>query len=198
MGTIEPDVRGSALPTGPSDLFIVAQDIEEHIDLAMLPAYKWSLSLIVPSDHPLATVETMTLEQIVQEKLISYELKSTGRTAIDNAFHQQGLNPKYIITAMDVDVIKEYVSLGVGVGIIASVAKDSMGDDITVRSLEGLIPDCYAWLCYSKNIYLQRYIYDFIEKFAPHLTRTVIEDTIHMSKAELLERFEDVELRTYR
>ena len=198
MGTIEPDTRGNTLPTGPYDFSIVAQDVDEQMDLAMLPAYKWSLSLIVPSDHPLATAETVTLEDIAQEKLISYELKSTGRIAIDNAFAQQGLNPQYIVTAMDVDVIKEYVSLGVGIGIIASVATHSINDSITVRSLEGLVPDCYAWLCYSKNIYLQRYMYDFIEKFAPHLTRSVIEETAHMSKPELMKWFEDVQLMTYR
>ncbi|KOO10261.1 transcriptional regulator, partial [Vibrio xuii] len=105
---------------------------------------------------------------------------------------------QYIVTAMDVDVIKEYVSLGVGIGIIASVATHSINDSITVRSLEGLVPDCYAWLCYSKNIYLQRYMYDFIEKFAPHLTRSVIEETAHMSKPELMKWFEDVQLMTYR
>ena len=103
MGTIEPDTRGNTLPTGPYDFSIVAQDVDEQMDLAMLPAYKWSLSLIVPSDHPLATAETVTLEQIAQEKLISYELKSTGRIAIDNAFAQRGLDPQYIVTAMDVD-----------------------------------------------------------------------------------------------
>jgi LysR family cys regulon transcriptional activator len=198
MGTIEPYARGTTLPTGPSDLFIVAQDVDEHIDLVMLPAYKWSLSLIVPSDHPLASAETITLEQIAKEKLISYEQKSTGRIAIDSAFQKHGLDPQYIITAMDIGVIKEYVSLGIGVGIIASVAKASMGESIVVRSLEGLVPDCYAWICYNKNIYLQRYMYDFIEKFAPHLTRTVIEETAHLSKAELMKRFDDVELKVYR
>lgn len=196
MGTIEPESH--SIPTGQSDLFIVAQDVEENSQLAMLPVYKWSLSLIVPADHPLATEETITLEMISKEKLISYEGRSTGRIAIDNAFQKQGLNPKYIITAMDVDVIKEYVGLGVGVGIIASVAKNSMGDAIVVRSLEGLIPDCYAWLCYGKNIYMKRYMYDFIEKFAPHLTRTVIEETAHMSKTELLTWFDNADLMTYR
>ena len=62
------------------------------------------------------------------------------------------MNLHYIVTAMDVDVIKEYVSLGVGIGIIASVAKHSMGDSIVVRSLEGLVPDCYAWICFGKNV----------------------------------------------
>ena len=198
MGIIEPNSRGGNFPTGPSDLSIVAQDVEEHSDLVMLPVYKWSLSLIVAKNHPLATEKNITLEKIAQEKLISYELKSTGRIAIDNAFKERGLEPNYIVTAMDVDVIKEYASLGVGVGIIASVAKHSMGDLIVVHPLEGLIPDCYAWICFNKNIYLQRYMYDFIETFAPHLTRTVIENTAHLSKAELLKQFENVPLVTYR
>lgn len=198
MGAIEPNLRGAAFPTGSSDISIVAQDVEEHIDLVMLPVYKWSLSLIVPKDHPLATEKTITLQKIAQEKLISYELKSTGRMAIDNAFKEQGLEPNYIVTAMDVDVIKEYVSLGLGIGIIASVAKYSMGDSIVVRSLEGLVPDCYAWICFGKNIYLQRYMCDFIETFAPHLTRTVIDNTAHLSKTEIMKQFEDVPLVTYR
>lgn len=198
MGTIEPNSRGGSFPTGPSDLSIVAQDVEEHMDLVMLPVYKWSLSLIVPKDHPLATEKTITLAKIAQEKLISYELKSTGRIAIDNAFKEQGLEPTYIVTSMDVDVIKEYVSLGIGVGIIASVAKHSMGDSVVVRSLEDLVPDCYAWICFGKNVYLQRYMCDFIETFAPHLTRTLIESTAHLSKNELLKRFEDIPLVTYR
>lgn len=194
LGTIEPSTSSGALPVGPHDLFIVAQDVEESSEHKMLPVYKWSLSLIVPADHPLAAAENITLEQIAKENLISYEPKSTGRTAIDNAFEQQGLSPKYIVTAMDVEVIKEYVSRGVGIGIVASVSKDRADSSIVFRSLEGLVPDCYAWLCYSSNTYLRRYMYDFIEKFAPHLTRTAIEETAHMSKDELLVRFQDLEV----
>ncbi|EKO3558700.1 MULTISPECIES: LysR substrate-binding domain-containing protein [Vibrio] len=198
MGTIEPDSRGNTLPTGPYDFSVVAQEIDEQADLTVLPAYKWSLSLILPLNHPLADVENITLEQLAQEKLISYELKSTGRMAIDDAFTQRGLTPTYIVTAMDAEVIKEYVRLGVGVGLIASVATHTMSDSIVVRSLEGLVPDCYAWLCYSKNLFLQQYMYDFIAKFAPHLTRTMIEQTAHLSKAELTKWFEDMNLMTYR
>jgi LysR family transcriptional regulator, cys regulon transcriptional activator len=192
MGTIEPGSTNSTLIAGPHDLFLVAQDIEENSELRVLPAYKWSLSLVVASDHPLATEENITLAQIAKEKLISYEPKSTGRMAIDNAFEGEGLTPEYIITAMNVEVIKEYARQGVGVGIVASVAKDTTDDSIVFRSLEGLIPDCYAWFCYNKNTYLKRYVYDFIEKFAPHLTRTVIEETANMSKAELVEKFKDL------
>ncbi len=197
MGTIEPNSRNNILPTGSYDFSIIAQDVDEQADLMILPAYKWSLSLVVPAGHPLATAKTITLEQIVAEKLISYELKSTGRTAIDNAFSEQGLTPQYIVTSMDVDVIKEYVRLGVGVGIIASVATHAMDSSLIARSLEGVIPDCYAWLCYSKHIYLQRYMYDFIEKFAPHLTRSAIEEVSHLPKSEQLKWFEDAKLMTY-
>ncbi|MGX9415998.1 LysR substrate-binding domain-containing protein [Vibrio sp. RC27] len=196
MGTIEPGSTNNTLDAGPHDLFIIAQDIEENSDLRVLPVYKWSLSLVVPSDHPLATEENLTLDLIAKEKLISYEPKSTGRMAVDSAFQAHGLDPEYIITAMNVEVIKEYAKTGLGVGIVASVAKDKADDSLTFRSLDGLIPDCYAWLCYSKNTYLKKHAYDFIEKFAPHLTRSVIEETSTMSKAELVERFKD--LVTYR
>lgn len=197
MGTIEPETRGNALPIGPYDFSIVAQDIDEQTDLAILPAYKWSLALIIPSGHPLAKEQNITLEQLANEKLISYELKSTGRSAIDSAFAKAGLTPNYVVTAMDAEVIKEYVSLGVGLGIIASVATHQISDSITVRSLEGLIPDCYAWICYNKNIYLQHYMYEFIEKFAPHLTRTTIQNTAHLSKTAMMQYFDERQLMTY-
>lgn len=198
MSTIEPSHLNNSLPAGPGDIAIVAQDIEEMTGLTVLPAYKWSLSLIIPSEHPLSKTHTLTLEQIAKEKLISYELKSTGRIAIDNTFSQLGLTPDYIVTAMDVEVIKEYVSKGVGIGIIASVAAHSIDDSFTVRSLEGFFPDCYAWLCFGKNVYLQTYMYDFIEKLSPHLTKVVIEQTKHMTKSELIDWFKTVPLHTYK
>jgi len=198
VGEIEPNTPDRLLPSGSNDFSIVAQNIEEQANLIILPAYKWSLSLIIPSDHPLATDKNITLDKLANEKLISYELGSTGRTAVDDAFSLQGLSADYIITSMDAEIIKEYVSRGVGIGIVASVSTDTMKGSITARSLEGLIPDCYAWLCYSKDIYLQQYMYDFIEKFAPHLSRTVIENIANVSKPDLIKWFDDVQLSTYR
>jgi len=198
VGEIEPNTPDRLLPSGSNDFSIVAQNVEEQANLVILPAYKWSLSLIIPSEHPLATAETITLEQLENEKLITYELGSTGRTAVDDAFALQGLSADYIISSMDAEIIKEYVSRGVGIGIVASVSTLAMKDSITARSLEGLIPDCYAWLCYSKDIYLQQYMYDFIEKFAPHLSRNVIENITNISKPELMKWFDDVEINTYR
>ncbi len=193
LSTIDSDYykSGSTLPMGPHDLSIIARDIEDLADLVMLPAYKWSLSLILPSDHPLASAETITLEQLAQEKLISYDLMSSGRMSLDKAFRAKGLEPTYIITAMDVGTIKEFVSAGVGVGIIATISTHDLSSDITVRSLEGLIPDSYAWFCYKKDIHIHKYMYDFIEKFSPHLTRKVIEDTTKMSKDERIKWFDE-------
>lgn len=193
LSTIDSDYyqAGSSLPTGPNDISIIARDIDDLSDLVMLPAYKWSLSLIVPSDHHLARAETITLEQIVQEKLISYDLMSSGRISLDNAFRAKGLKPNYVITAMDVGTIKEFVSAGLGIGIIATISTRNLSNDITVRSLEGLVPDSYAWFCYKKNIFIHRYMYDFIEKFSPHLTRKVIQETTKMSKLERIKWFEE-------
>lgn len=200
LGTIESNYlyNENKLPTGPYDISIVASDVEQQKDLIALPAYKWSLCLIVPSDHHLATAKDITLAQLAREKLITYDRHATGRITLDKAFAQQGLEPNYVITAMDVSVIKEYVSHGVGVGIVASVATHSLNDRLTVRSLEGLIPDCNAWICYNQNSYLQKYMYDFIAKFAPHLTRSVIEEASQLSRAEQIKFFEDVQFMVYR
>lgn len=197
LGTIEPGTKSVAFPSGPFDFSIVAHDVEEQLGLTILPAYKWSLSLILAADHPLAHSDELTLQALAKEKIISYELKSTGRTAIDQAFSREGLRPQYAITAMDSEVIKEYVSRGVGVGIIASVATHEISDKLVVRSLEGLIPDCYAWICFNKNNFLQGYMYDFIENFAPHLTRSVIQHTATLPKAEMMQYFNDHQLMTY-
>lgn len=192
---VEPN---TPLPKGSNYFCIVAQDVSESPGFVVLPAYKWSLKLIVPSEHYLANAEKITLEQLADEKLISYESKSTGREAIDKAFNKQGLTPNYIITTMDAGTIKEYVKLGVGIGILASVSTNLVDDSIVVRSLEELIPECDAWICYSKEIYLHKYMYDFIEKICPHLTRTVIERVTPLTALEREKWFESVELKTYR
>jgi len=191
---VEPN---APLPKGSNYLCIVAQDVSDSSGFVVLPAYKWSLSLVVPADHYLAKEEKITLEQLANENLISYETKSTGREAVDKAFYEEGLTPNYIITSMDAGTIKEYVKQGVGVGIIASVSKNVTDDSIVFRSLQDLIPVCDAWVCYSREIFLQKYMYDFIEKICPHLTQTVIETVAPLTALEREKWFENVELKTY-
>ncbi len=108
-----------------------------------------------------------------------YELGSTGRMALDEAFAKEKLNPTYVMTAMDVGVIKRYVSLGIGIGIIASVSTSDNDPSLTTLSLRKVVPECYAWLCYSKNLFLQKHMYDFIQKLSPPLTKQVVDEAFN-------------------
>ncbi|MGF1725693.1 LysR substrate-binding domain-containing protein [Photobacterium nomapromontoriensis] len=198
IGPAYPDEHGTIIKKGHSDFSIVAQEVERDTDLIVLPAYKWSLSLILPVHHPLRKEKEITLAMISQYHLISYEAGSTGRMAQDKAFAEQGLNPTYFMTAMDVDVIKQYVSMELGIGIIASVAAANICDGkIVAIPLNKLIPECDAWICYSRNVFLQRHMYDFIESFAPHLTREVMEVVTHSTNSEIKKLSEDFTLPHY-
>ncbi|MGF1875925.1 LysR substrate-binding domain-containing protein [Photobacterium frigidiphilum] len=198
IGAAHPDENGAIIKKGHSDFSIVAQDVERDKDLIVLPAYKWSLSLILPSNHPLRKEKDITLEMISKYNLISYDSGSTGKIAQDKAFAEQGINPTYFMTAMDVDVIKQYVSMDLGIGIIATIAAKQICDgDIVAIPLEGIIPDCDAWICYSRNVFLQKHMYDFIESFAPHLKQEVMEVIAHSTNNEIVKISQEFELPRY-
>ncbi|WP_028862248.1 LysR substrate-binding domain-containing protein [Psychromonas aquimarina] len=198
IGSAHPDEKGAVLKKGQSDFSIVAQEVELDTDMIILPAYKWSLSLIIPADHPLKDEKDITLEKISEYNLISYESGSTGRVAQDKAFAEKGITPTYFMTAMDINVIKQYVSMGLGVGIIAKVAADNICDqDVVAISIENLIPSSYAWICYSRNVFLQKYMYDFIEHFAPHLTREVMESISSLTTKEIVKMSQSFDLPNY-
>ncbi|HIF9218247.1 TPA: LysR substrate-binding domain-containing protein [Photobacterium damselae] len=185
VGVAHPSENGIIIKRGPSDFSIIAHEIEHNVDLITLPAYKWSLSIIVPIGHPLLNGD-LTLDKISQYSLISYEEGSSGRLVLDNAFSKIGVNPNYFMTVMDVDVIKKYVSMELGVGIIATIAAKNICDnDIVYIPLDGLIDNCNAWLCFGKNVHLQDYMYDFIEFFSPHLTKPIIERVMSLSHKEI-------------
>ncbi len=185
IGAVQPDKDGSLIKKGHSDFSIVAQDVKPESDLITLPAYKWGLSLVVPKGHPLAKKTSATLEEISQFPLISYEAGSTGKLVQEKAFQQHGLDPSYFMTVMDVDVILKYVNMGYGIGIVASVAANNIHDDNIVTIDVPQLPLCNAWLCFSRNIFLQRHTYDFIEHFCPHLTREIMEGIVNMTDSEI-------------
>ncbi|MDV5168203.1 LysR substrate-binding domain-containing protein [Photobacterium rosenbergii] len=198
IGTSQLDKYGHILKRGQSDFSILAQNVEREKDIIVLPAYKWNLSLIVPKDHPLANDRDISIEKIGAYPLISYEPGSTGRSAQDKAFKEKGISPYYFMTVMDVEVIKKYVNLGYGIGIIAQVAaQDVVDENLVSIPLNDIIPACDAWLCYSRNLFLQKYMLDFIELFCPHLTREVMEDIAHCSDNEILKISEQFELPEY-
>ncbi|MGF1702083.1 LysR substrate-binding domain-containing protein [Photobacterium makurazakiensis] len=198
IGSSQLDKYGHLIKRGQSDFSIVAQKVEHDSDVIVLPAYKWNLGLIVPKNHPLATNKEVTLENISQYPLISYEPGSTGRIAQDKAFKEHGISPYYFMTVMDVEVIKKYVKLGYGIGVVAQVAANDVIDDELINiPLEHVFEASDAWLCYSRNLFLQKYMLDFIESFCPHLTREVMEKIASYTDNDIVKLSKTFQLPEY-
>lgn len=156
--------------SGVADIAIATEAIEFFDELVMLPCYQWNRCIIVPLQHPLLEVEELTLEAIAQHPIITYDFAFTGRSKINQAFDSKGLVPNVVLTAIDSDIIKTYVELGLGVGILAQMAFEPQRDS-QLRSIDAshLFEPSTTRIGISRNSYLRRYVYDFIEMFAPHL-----------------------------
>ncbi len=132
--------------------------------------------MVVPPNHPLLHGEALTLQRLAQFPLITYDEGYTGRSHIDDAFKREGIKPSIVLTAMDADVIKTYVELGMVVGIVAAIAFDE-DRDLNLRGLGAghLFAVNMTRLAFRKGAFLRNYVYSFIETFAPPLTRKVVE-----------------------
>ncbi len=141
-------------------------------DLMLVPSYKWDRQIIVPKGHALTQLERkITLEDLVDYPLVTYVFSFSGESSLKRAFNEQGLEPNVGFTARDADVIKTYVRMGLGVGIVASMAADcSDRKDLEVIDAEGLFPRSTTWIGYRKDAVLRRYMVDFIQLFAPHIS----------------------------
>jgi LysR family cys regulon transcriptional activator len=166
------------LLSGEVDVGIATEALNDYPDLIALPCYRWTHSVIVPPGHPLLDMP-LTLQSLAQFALITYDTGFTGRTHIDQAFIQQKLAPNIVLTAMDADVIKTYVELGMGVGIVASIAYEAERDT-ALRALDAgaLFGINLTKLAVRRGSYLRSYVYAFIESFAPTLNRAVVEKTL--------------------
>lgn len=166
----------SALVTsGEADIAIATEAIELFHELVMLPCYEWNRCIIVPPIHPLLELEKLTLEAIAQYPIITYDFAFTGRSKTNQAFESRGLSPNVVLTAIDSDVIKTYVELGLGIGILAKMAFDPKRDK-HLKSIDAshLFKPSTTRIGISRNSYLRSYIFDFIEMFAPHLNKITI------------------------
>jgi len=161
--------------SGEADMCIATEAIALYDELVMLPCYDWNRSVITPPNHPLTKEKKLTLEAITRHPIITYDFAFTGRSKMQNAFESKGLTPNIVLTAIDADVIKTYVELGLGVGIVASMAYDPKRDR-GLRALDAshLFEPSTTRIGLRRNFYLRGYLYDFIELFAPHLDRKTV------------------------
>ncbi|PQA33667.1 HTH-type transcriptional regulator CysB [Amnimonas aquatica] len=170
---------------GTVDFAIATEALEHFSDLVMLPAYQWNRAVVVPRDHPLTKVQPLTLEAVAQFPIVTYVFGFTGRSKLDEAFSQRGLAANVVFTATDADVIKTYVRLGLGVGIIAQMAYEPEKDDRDLVALDAghLFEASVTHIGFRRGTFLRGFMFDFIETFAPHLTRPVVESVLNRGDA---------------
>ncbi|MFV0477779.1 MAG: HTH-type transcriptional regulator CysB [Parahaliea sp.] len=184
---------------GKADFAIATEALELFSDLVMMPCYRWNRCVLVPRNHPLTQLSTLTLEDVVAHPIVTYVFGFTGRSKLDEAFSKKGLEPKVVFTAADSDVIKTYVRLGLGIGIVAAMAWDEEADsDLVPLDASGLFRASVTRIGFRQGTFLRGYMYDFIQDFAPHLSRNVVDEAFACdSKAELEALFADIDLPVY-
>jgi LysR family cys regulon transcriptional activator len=168
---------------GEADLAIATESIDDYPELVSLPCYQWNRCVVVPPEHPLLKLKQLTLEAIAQYPVVTYDFAFAGRSQINKAFEKRGLAPNVVLTALDSDVIKTYVELGLGIGIMASMGFDPKRDKgLHALDASHLFESSTTRLGVKRGAWLRGYAYDFIELFAPRLSRGLVEKTV-MEKA---------------
>ena len=167
---------------GEADVAIATETIMLYEGLVTLPCYDWNHCVVVPPKHPLLEIKRLTLSKLAEYPIITYDFAFSGRSKIDEAFASADIEPNIALTAIDADVIKTYVELGLGIGILAELAFIPERDR-HLRKIEAshLFKANTTRIAIRKNEYLRGYTYDFIELFAPHLTREVVEKAMHIT-----------------
>jgi len=179
---------------GQVDFAIATEGLEHFSDLIMLPCYSWNRCVVVPKGHPLTLASTLSLEQVAAHRLVTYVFGFTGRSKLDEAFDRAGLEPRVVFTATDADVIKTYVRLGLGIGIMARMAFDPLQDkDLVAIDASHLFAPSTTMIAFRRGTFLRTYMYDFMELFAPHLIKTQVQAAFAASDQEAIANvFEEV------
>lgn len=191
-----PSQMSEAIAKGISNFAIATEALHLYQDAVMLPCYHWNRSIVVPKGHPLTQLDKVTIEDVAKFPIVTYVFGFTGRSELDTAFNRVGLTPRVVFTATDADVIKTYVRMGIGVGVIASMAIDKEQDkDLVAIDASHIFGSSTTSIGFRRGTFLRSYMYDFMERFAPHLTRPVVEQAVSLkSNAEIEEMFKDIEL----
>jgi LysR family cys regulon transcriptional activator len=169
------------LLTGEADIGIATEALSQYPQLVTLPCYRWTHSIVVPPGHPLLEGdEPVSLDRLAEFPIVTYDQGYTGRSHIDAAFAKAGLQPEIVIAAMDADVIKTYVELGLGVGIVASIAIDPERDrQLQALDARHLFEINVTRLAVRRGNWLRGYAFGFIEHFAPSLNRMAVEEPLN-------------------
>ena len=178
--------------------FAIATGSQEMFgDLLLVPGYHWEHKILVPKDHALTKIDReLSLHDLVEYPLVTYVHSFEGRSPLKHAFAEQRLEPNVVFTARDADVIKTYVRMGLGIGIVAGMAevRDDQ-EDMTTIAATGLFPRSTTWIGFRKDIVLRRYMLDFVQLFAPHITADQLEQTRHVrTQADIDRLFNEANL----
>ncbi|QJR15593.1 HTH-type transcriptional regulator CysB [Usitatibacter palustris] len=161
---------------GEADLAIATEALTDYPELVTLPCYQWHHCVVVPEGHPLAGLKRLTLEAIAEHPIVTYDPMFAGRTSVDRSFAARGLSPEIVLTALDSDVIKSYVSLGLGVGIISSRAfREGKDEGLVALDCGHLFAAQTTRLAYKRGAYLRSFTVEFIRMFVPRLRREDLE-----------------------
>ncbi len=175
-----PEQVAQMLLDGAADIGLATESLQAHADLITLPCYDWQHVAVLPSGHPLASSPALTLEQLAAQPLVSYHPSFTGRRRIDDAFAQRRLTPDFVLEAIDADVIKTYVRLGLGVGLVAEMAMQADGEDagLVARPVGHLFGRNTSRVAFRRGAYLRQFVYTFAELLSDRLTRALIERAV--------------------
>ena len=169
--------------SGEADIGIATEAISLDERLVCLPCYEWNRCLVVPKGHRLIDADPLTLSKIASFPLITYDFAFTGSTIVSKVFHDAGVMPNVVLTAIDADVIKTYVGLGLGVGLIANMAFDEERDkDLVCLDCSHLFPASTTYLGVRKDTFMRGYLYGFIELLAPKFNRKAVDEVLKINR----------------
>ncbi|WP_025733057.1 HTH-type transcriptional regulator CysB [Carnimonas nigrificans] len=186
---------GQMVSDGQADIAICSEPLDMYADLVALPAYRWNRWLLVPEGHPLEALQQPSLEDVAHYPLVTYTFGFTGRSQLDDAFQTAGLTPDVVLTAVDADVIKTYVRLGLGVGIVAHMAiEDERDSDLKVIDASHLFTPSITRLALRRGAFMRRYMFDFIHRFAGHLDAATVEEALVTPSVEIPALFDGIDI----
>ena len=184
-----PEQIASMTDSGQADVGIATEALELFDNLILLPCYRWNRCLIVPRDHELIKLPELTLQAIAAHPVITYVFGVADRSVINRAFKQEDLELNVVLTAADAEVIKTYVRNGLGIGICARMAYDKQQDtDLVALDAGNLFDSSVTSLAIRKNAILREYVYEFIQLFAGHLSKEVVNKALAAQKDDSLQK----------